>query len=280
MFSDLSHYSVFITNRNDGEHTNRSPGKKKNWNDPFRPAWHFFVFLVFYYILKVTWAVFFCVHRIRRGVWCVRTCCIPIITLLHRSQNGQASHWLSLSCLPHNSASNAFVQTIPQLPPGFPLTSWNALSAELDWVPLLGKVKLLWLNHANILEQCWTLQNIVYLNILNDLNVWELLGKRLTHHKGESVFFCVCHCQLQEEYSLPTWYHKLPCSLVTTNEWSLLRVALMKWDSISALLALWQNNLIYLRGTYFHLRDLCLPLLSPVSAERSFSLQPTSAQIS
>lgn len=38
----------------------------------------------------------------------MRTCCIPIITLLHRSQNGQASHWLSLSCLPHNSTSNAF----------------------------------------------------------------------------------------------------------------------------------------------------------------------------
>lgn len=31
----------------------------------------------------------------------MRTYCIPIITLLHRSQTGQASHWLS--CLPQMS---------------------------------------------------------------------------------------------------------------------------------------------------------------------------------
>lgn len=35
----------------------------------------------------------FAIHRIRRGVWCLRTCCIPNVTLLHRSQNGQSLSW-------------------------------------------------------------------------------------------------------------------------------------------------------------------------------------------
>lgn len=59
----------------------------------------------------------------------MRTCCIPVIKLLHRSQTGQASCWLSLPCLPHNSTRNAFIQNVPRHPPKH---YRNVLTTELD----------------------------------------------------------------------------------------------------------------------------------------------------
>lgn len=50
----------------------------------------------------------------------MRTYCIPIITLLHRSQNSKACP--RLLRLLYNSTSKAFIQMIPQLPPGFQAT--------------------------------------------------------------------------------------------------------------------------------------------------------------
>lgn len=107
---------------------------------PFEETFPPLVLFIYLFIFTLCFLLYFegdlscfCIHRIRRGVWCVRTCCIPIITLLHRSQNGQASHWLSLSCLPHNSTSNAFARTIPQLLPRFKA---HMLKCSFSWVRL------------------------------------------------------------------------------------------------------------------------------------------------
>lgn len=67
-----------------------------------------------------------------------------------------------------------------------------------------------------------------------------------------------------------------PCPLVTTDSQTLQRVL----SPHEVRLDMSKNNLINLKVLTFCLRDFHLPSLSPVSAERSFSLQPTSAQIS
>lgn len=110
-----------------------------------------------------------CPQGQKRSLAC-ETRCIPIVTLLHRSQNRWACHGPSLSCLPLNSA---FFQKIPQLP--------AHKAHALETVARLSSTQLVLLSgEIRVNKSCFNLDPI----ILHDKG-WELV------HHWCNVFSCL-----------------------------------------------------------------------------------------
>lgn len=99
-------------------------------------------------------------------------------------------------------------------------------------------------------------------------------GSELVRHRC-NVFSCLSWSLNGIGISISDISPLFLCPLVTTDSQTLQRGL----SPHEVRLDMSKNNLITLKVLTFCLCDFRLPLLSPVSAERSFSLQPTSAQI-